>query len=136
MSKSKLLKSIYCITHVDFSRNWSSFAKNHFDVHLYLGTRESVLKPTNDDDAIPWYHQIWFKFKEVFFCCFDEDGDYKLRKKKTKTKTEDIEVCSCSTFQLFLNCLFLSVCKKHNIYLYLEANISPGMSRFFPRFLF
>ena len=24
---------------------------------------------------MPWYHKLWFKFREVFFCCFKDERD-------------------------------------------------------------
>lgn len=59
------------------------------------GTREGTAKVNKvNTDQMAWYHQLWFKFTEVFFCCFKEERDKLMgikddAGKKEATKEED-----------------------------------------------
>ena len=54
------------------------------------GTREGTVKKqkvnTND---MAWYHQLWFKFREVFFCCFKEERDKLMGKDEKKEEVKE-----------------------------------------------
>ena len=56
------------------------------------GTREGTVKSNKvNTDQMAWYHQLWFKFREVFFCCFKDERD-KLMGMKDGGDTDKKEV--------------------------------------------
>ena len=41
---------------------------------FFIGTRESkIAKQKVERAKLSWNHIIWFKFKELFFCCFKDE---------------------------------------------------------------
>lgn len=61
------------------------------------GTREGVVKKAKiDTDQMAWYHKLYFKWREVFFCCFKDERDKIMGVKtdaddKSKAKPEEDE---------------------------------------------
>ena len=40
-----------------------------------------------------WYHKLWFKFREIFFCCFKDEREKLMGMKGEKeVKEEEIHI--------------------------------------------
>lgn len=53
------------------------------------GTREGAVKKSKiNTDQMAWYHKLWFKFREVFFCCFKEERDKLMGMRDGEEKKE------------------------------------------------
>ena len=72
---------------------------NQKGIKSFLGTRETKVKKNKSiTDEMPWYHILWFKLTEVFFCCF------KQKRNKYAPVAKDEE--EAAKEEKVYNCLF------------------------------
>lgn len=56
------------------------------------GTREAAVKKGKvNTEEMAWYHRLWFKFREVFFCCFKDEREKLLQKPVVVVPVEEEE---------------------------------------------